>query len=37
MIFPQEIIEEVGLNVIECSQPKGVKLKMRGCKVKSGV
>jgi len=36
MIFPQEIMKWVWVNVIECIQPKGVKVKMRGHKLRSG-
>jgi hypothetical protein len=29
-------MEYVGFSVIECSQPKGIKLKIGGCKLRSG-
>jgi len=37
MISPEEIMEYVGLKVLERSQSKGVKSKMRGHKLRSGV
>ena len=37
MIFPEEIVEYVGVKVLERSQPKGVKSKIRWHKLRSGL
>ena len=37
MVFLQEVMEQAAVIVMECSQLKGVKPKMRGPKLRSGV
>jgi hypothetical protein len=37
MVFPKEIMELVGVTIIECSHPLGVKPKMRVHKLRYGV
>jgi hypothetical protein len=37
MIFPQEIMEYVGISLIDRIQPKGIKPNMGGRKLRSGV
>jgi hypothetical protein len=37
MIFPYEMMEQGGVSTTECSRPKGVRVKRRGCKLRSVV